>query len=325
MDIGLKIVAIVYLCFVGCRAEDTVTQMREDVIAFEGQTVTFDCTYSSSSTQKYLFWYIQYPNGFPKYILRRDTVGAGETVPEFKERFGSELNKTSSSVPLTIQKMQLSDSAVYYCALRPTVTEELNSPVNTILRESEWRTCSALVLALSNSVEDKITSAATSVYCVEGDSVKFSCNYTGSARSLQWYRQYPRSKPEFIILRVVSGVTTEGQFTINLDENKRHVDLKISSAEVSDSALYYCALEPTDAITSKSKEEHVSEGSSVTLSCNYTSANPSNLQWYRQYSGSSPEFLIRVFVSSETDDKDGFIVKHDKQSKSGFPLERKSN
>ncbi|KAJ8357299.1 hypothetical protein SKAU_G00200930 [Synaphobranchus kaupii] len=122
MDIGLKILLIICASFFECRAEDTVTQSTGDVIAFKGESVTLGCTYSTTNSAPELFWYIQYPNGFPKHMLTRSTYGTKNTVTEFKERFDADLNKTSHSVPLTIQKVQLSDSAVYYCALRPTVT-----------------------------------------------------------------------------------------------------------------------------------------------------------------------------------------------------------
>ncbi|KAJ8362511.1 hypothetical protein AAFF_G00370020, partial [Aldrovandia affinis] len=119
MGIGLKILLIICACCFECRAEDTVTQPTGDVIAFEGESVTLGCDYSTSDTTPYLFWYIQYPNGSPKDILSQNIYNSGVPKAEFKERFDAQVNKASSSVPLTIQKMQLSDSAVYYCALRP--------------------------------------------------------------------------------------------------------------------------------------------------------------------------------------------------------------
>ncbi|XP_070700902.1 T cell receptor alpha variable 19 [Pempheris klunzingeri] len=97
-------------------------QPTGDVIATEGDTATLDCTFQTSDTTPTLFWYKQDGNNSPKFILNRVQLDEGKTPDELKERFSSTLNSTSRSVPLKIQKLQLSDSAVYYCALRPTVT-----------------------------------------------------------------------------------------------------------------------------------------------------------------------------------------------------------
>uniref|UniRef100_A0A8C2I7V7 T-cell receptor alpha/delta variable 2.0.3 n=1 Tax=Cyprinus carpio TaxID=7962 RepID=A0A8C2I7V7_CYPCA len=89
-----------------------------------------------------------------------------------------------------------------------------------------------------------------SVVLAEGSSTTLSCSYDGSAYSLHWYRQKPGSKPEFLLLIVRSTKTVvpasppHTHMSIRLHDNKS-VDLEISSAAVSDSAVYYCALEPT--------------------------------------------------------------------------------
>uniref|UniRef100_A0A8C4DK73 Ig-like domain-containing protein n=1 Tax=Dicentrarchus labrax TaxID=13489 RepID=A0A8C4DK73_DICLA len=96
---------------------DNVLQPKGDVTATEGEEVTLDCQYNSSSSNDYLFWYKQDGNNSPKFILSRFKIGTGKTEDVFRERFSSTLDSTSRSVPLKIQKLQLSDSAVYYCAL----------------------------------------------------------------------------------------------------------------------------------------------------------------------------------------------------------------
>ncbi|KAF4117482.1 hypothetical protein G5714_002035 [Onychostoma macrolepis] len=89
------------------------------------------------------------------------------------------------------------------------------------------------------------------VFVEEGSSVTLSCTFSDSGRTdyLHWYRQYGRSKPEFLVLTYstakeakVSDV--DPRFTVNVTK-RENVDLEISSAAVSDSALYYCALAPT--------------------------------------------------------------------------------
>uniref|UniRef100_A0A673M3M6 Ig-like domain-containing protein n=1 Tax=Sinocyclocheilus rhinocerous TaxID=307959 RepID=A0A673M3M6_9TELE len=100
--------------------QDKVDQHTRIQFAFEGDTVTIDCTYQTAYPGPTLFWYQQKDNGNPKYMLNKVSK-SGNSEEEFKERFHANLSTTS--VPLTIQDVRVSDSAVYYCALRPTVTE----------------------------------------------------------------------------------------------------------------------------------------------------------------------------------------------------------
>ncbi|KAK6310624.1 hypothetical protein J4Q44_G00186790 [Coregonus suidteri] len=123
------ILYVLAACCFGCRAEENVTQPTEDVMVLEGQPTTLSCTFVTTDRSPSLFWYKQQANGNPMFMLRKDTIGVGETATEFKERFHARLNGTVKSVPLTIQRVQLSDSAVYYCALKPIVTTGYTAPL----------------------------------------------------------------------------------------------------------------------------------------------------------------------------------------------------
>uniref|UniRef100_A0A3B3QUS9 Ig-like domain-containing protein n=1 Tax=Paramormyrops kingsleyae TaxID=1676925 RepID=A0A3B3QUS9_9TELE len=121
---------LIKTCFIKCRAKDKVIQSTGDMIDFEGGSVTLNCTYETTSTVNYyLFWYIQNPSDCPEYILRRDKYEQADTAPEYKGRFNAILDKTMKTIPLTVQNVQLSDSAVYYCALRPTVRITFSQPL----------------------------------------------------------------------------------------------------------------------------------------------------------------------------------------------------
>uniref|UniRef100_A0A8C2EUF2 Ig-like domain-containing protein n=1 Tax=Cyprinus carpio TaxID=7962 RepID=A0A8C2EUF2_CYPCA len=119
MSQWLRNLFLIFVLHLECRGEETVSQPERHQTELEGNSVTLNCKYSSASTAPDLFWYIQRANDILKYILRRDKFETGETDTEFQERFHSKLS--SDSVPLTIQDVRVSDSAVYYCALRPTV------------------------------------------------------------------------------------------------------------------------------------------------------------------------------------------------------------
>ncbi|KAJ8274522.1 hypothetical protein COCON_G00091470, partial [Conger conger] len=68
-----------------------------------------------------------------------------------------------------------------------------------------------------------------------------------------------------------------------------------------------------DGITPKTNAVQALESNSVTLSCNYTTSNTGgSLHWYRQYPRSKPEFLILLYRVKDTEEKDGFVVKHNK-------------
>ncbi|KAI4871790.1 hypothetical protein NFI96_020447 [Prochilodus magdalenae] len=105
-----------------------------------------------------------------------------------------------------------------------------------------------LIITSESCVSQSISPLEEKVDVVEGETVTLSCRYeySGATPYLYWYLQSPRSSPEFL-LRIISGSQSEirGQLKAEVDVKNKRVDLKISSAAVSDSVLYYCALEPT--------------------------------------------------------------------------------
>uniref|UniRef100_A0AAZ1X9C8 Ig-like domain-containing protein n=1 Tax=Oreochromis aureus TaxID=47969 RepID=A0AAZ1X9C8_OREAU len=95
--------------------KDNVLQAKGEETAAAGGTVTLGCLYNTSGDNHYLYWYKQDGHKSLKFILSRFRIGEGKT--EAGGRFSSTLDSSIRSVPLKIQKLQLSDSAVYYCAL----------------------------------------------------------------------------------------------------------------------------------------------------------------------------------------------------------------
>uniref|UniRef100_A0A8C2F326 Ig-like domain-containing protein n=1 Tax=Cyprinus carpio TaxID=7962 RepID=A0A8C2F326_CYPCA len=94
-------------------------------------------------------------------------------------------------------------------------------------------------------IQDKPLSSERHIF--KGDNVTLSCNYSGFVNNLQWYRQYVGSRLEFLILVNENSEASEHSLRLSAKDSKekKQVNLTISSAEVTDSALYYCALRPT--------------------------------------------------------------------------------
>uniref|UniRef100_A0A8C1S199 T-cell receptor alpha/delta variable 23.0.2 n=1 Tax=Cyprinus carpio TaxID=7962 RepID=A0A8C1S199_CYPCA len=84
-----------------------------NIIREEGESVTLSCTYETNSNGIYLYWYRQYPNREPEYILYKGARSwSNEDIPD-----GFQSTTSQSSTELTINSVTLSDSALYYCAL----------------------------------------------------------------------------------------------------------------------------------------------------------------------------------------------------------------
>ncbi len=93
-----------------------------------------------------------------------------------------------------------------------------------------------------------ITSHDSQKQVLEGKNVTLTCNYSGAPDNLHWYRQYPRSAPRFLLYIYESGLMSDNipqRLTPRINKKTKRVDLEISSAAVTDSAVYYCALRPT--------------------------------------------------------------------------------
>uniref|UniRef100_G1PZU6 Ig-like domain-containing protein n=2 Tax=Myotis lucifugus TaxID=59463 RepID=G1PZU6_MYOLU len=98
---------------------DSVTQTEGPVTLTEGASVILNCNYQTTYSAPYLFWYVQHRNKAPSLLLKSST----EHQTAEHEGFQAKLVKSDSSFHLEKSSLQMSDSAVYYCALRDTVRE----------------------------------------------------------------------------------------------------------------------------------------------------------------------------------------------------------
>ncbi|KAI5610562.1 hypothetical protein C0J50_12039, partial [Silurus asotus] len=98
---------------------DKIVPADEDtnVVRKETDTVTLKCSYETDSNIIELHWYRQYSHSAPKFILLKGAKSLSANDYNLSgSRFRAET--TSDATELIIKDLQISDSALYHCALR---------------------------------------------------------------------------------------------------------------------------------------------------------------------------------------------------------------
>ncbi|KAJ4921607.1 hypothetical protein JOQ06_022989, partial [Pogonophryne albipinna] len=104
----------------GVSCED-LTPVKTEEFSPEGSYVTL--SYKAGSNANYYFWYRQYPGEPPEFLISHSASGAVGTNPIP----GLNITVESNRINMIISSAAVTDSAVYYCALRPTVTGNTNT------------------------------------------------------------------------------------------------------------------------------------------------------------------------------------------------------
>ncbi|KAI4875124.1 hypothetical protein NFI96_029646, partial [Prochilodus magdalenae] len=188
----------------------TIDPLVGEVQLPEGDDLTLSSNYTTTDTNSVLQWYRQSLGSSPEFLLYISLYGAKQR--DHKQRETWHLKKSCVSQSIS----------------------PLEEKVDAVEGETSAQTIDPLV---------------GEVQLPEGDDLTLSCNYTASGTNdeLQWYRQSPGSSPEFLLYISLYGTKSDPppRMSVVVDKDLNRVDLKISSAAVSDSVLYYCALRPT--------------------------------------------------------------------------------
>ena len=97
---------------------------------------------------------------------------------------------------------------------------------------------------------DHLTPEKTEVSSNEGESVTLSCSYETSSNDvwLYWYRYYLNQAPQFILFKGARGRIGHDLIPDNRYQSttsRTNTELIITKVTLSDTALYYCALDYT--------------------------------------------------------------------------------
>ncbi|XP_030259149.1 uncharacterized protein LOC115572828, partial [Sparus aurata] len=175
-------------------------------------------------------------NNNPKFILSCSQFGTVNTEKKYEERFSSKVNATSNSVPLKIQKLQLlmlRRRADICCLFDLNNSKDMSLYLFILFSHF-------IALGSMNSIKSERSEERVE----EGRNINLTCKYEGAINNIQWYRQYQRSRPEFLLYITEGGFIhqTDSEFSADINKEDKRVDLNIISAAVTDSAVYYCAL-----------------------------------------------------------------------------------
>ncbi|XP_029104831.1 uncharacterized protein LOC114909470 [Scleropages formosus] len=240
-------------------AGDSITPLSDVVHVLEGNNVTLSCNYSGTVSS--IQWYRQYSRSKPEYLLLiLESTGKVQEASPPNPHLSAKVHKKNNTVDLKFSSTALTDSAMYYCPFQLEMRFNRRSPCCRRKKDRVflWNVPSAQpaldtgsTALLDYSAGDSIIPLSDVVHVFEGNNVTLSCNYSGSANSFLWYRQYSRSNPEFLLLRyessdrIIHATPPFPHLSVILDKGNNRVDLKFSSTALTDSAMYYCALRPT--------------------------------------------------------------------------------
>ena len=110
---------------------DNLDPDRDSVSHPEGMAVTLKCSYDTSKRYVWLYWYRQYPDEAPQWLLYKSARSSSAAFRSSDKRFTSNTGETFTE--LSINHLTLADTALYYCALwdQPSDTKSLKSCTKT--------------------------------------------------------------------------------------------------------------------------------------------------------------------------------------------------
>ncbi|XP_078059098.1 T cell receptor alpha chain MC.7.G5-like [Mustelus asterias] len=153
-------------------------------------------------------------------------------------RFVVSVNKATKTFSLEIRDVRVEDAATYYCKAH-------YKGGNTVMGLADGSGTVVTVTADSSSLVSKNPPLQTSA---ADDTVTLSCEYSGFCQyTVHWYSQPPGQALKYLLQTHTSGGENKenaagGRISASIDSAEKISWLKISKLELSDSAVYYCAL-----------------------------------------------------------------------------------
>ncbi|XP_061767105.1 T cell receptor alpha chain MC.7.G5-like isoform X1 [Nerophis ophidion] len=111
--------------------------------------------------------------------------------------------------------------------------------------------CWLLLLSLTGVVRGgELTARMGEVFALEGGQVTLSypnISDVSSATYFFWYKHLPGRAPHFLMSHSGGKIVTEGSFSVSVEKEQRRVNVLLENADISHSAVYYCAVKTSVA------------------------------------------------------------------------------
>uniref|UniRef100_A0A8C4RS15 Ig-like domain-containing protein n=1 Tax=Erpetoichthys calabaricus TaxID=27687 RepID=A0A8C4RS15_ERPCA len=101
-----------------CQTSVKVSQSPSHIIVMQNQSLKIDC--NQSANNNYMEWYRQQGSSELQLVLRSLYMNTPEYGNKITERFSITRSKVES-ITLTIDKVETSDTGLYFCASSDTV------------------------------------------------------------------------------------------------------------------------------------------------------------------------------------------------------------
>ncbi|XP_060678050.1 uncharacterized protein LOC132808247 [Hemiscyllium ocellatum] len=221
----------------------SVTQSPVAINKKECQSLTINCVF------KYRYSYQYFESG---HFFRQTRPAAEWERISGGGRFVVSTDKAQKTFSLEIRDVRVEDTATYYCKALGWHTQRLNGALLCYYDDVDGSGTAVTVTAGFGSLVSRGPPLQTSA---AGDTVTLSCEYSGICQyTVYWYCQSPGQPPKYMLQRHTSGEQNKenvagGRISASLDATSKISWLVISQTQLSDSAVYYCALSRLTART----------------------------------------------------------------------------
>ncbi|XP_030607352.1 uncharacterized protein LOC115795527 [Archocentrus centrarchus] len=261
---------LILLILTGVSCEE-LTPKTTDESSIEGSTVTLSYRYDKQATSvDEFYWYRQYPGKPPEFLISH--LGSGSVMKQEISSLYVQVVDEQKQMDLQISSAAVTDSAVYYCTV---IQEEEQAEGGATLSQSRaekdshcqihsisiayrtdsvwkmlslhyWLMFPLFLITLTGVSCDQLTAVKEEESSLEGTTVTLSYRLSREANvndCFFWYRQYPGKPPEFLLSHLGNGNLVKKEISrVTFEVVGDKQQMQISSAAVTDSAVYYCAI-----------------------------------------------------------------------------------